>query len=101
MEAQRGGKIIDTPSRGRAVVIRWLAGGHGHPSDLVSGGKAPRPTWPRRILEPGEPLREIPGAPQTHGLAITVQLGGDSAIRGLGGGGCPQDQATTARQRLR
>ena len=58
-------------------------------------------TWPRRILKPGEPLREIPGAPQTHGMAITVHLGGDSAIWRLVGGGCPQDQATTERQRLR
>ena len=40
MGAQRCGNIIDTPSRGRAVVIRWFAGGNGHHGDLVSGGKS-------------------------------------------------------------
>lgn len=44
------------------------------------GGKAPRPTWPWRILESSEPLGEIPGAPQAHGMAITAQLGGEPEI---------------------
>jgi hypothetical protein len=73
-----------------AITVTWSA-----------GGKAPWPTWPRRILKPDEPLRELPGAPQTHGMAITVHLGSQAAIRRLVGGGCPEDQATTACQRLR
>ena len=44
------------------------------------GGKAPRPTWPWRILEACEPLGKIPGAPQAHGMAITAQLGGEPEI---------------------
>jgi hypothetical protein len=73
-----------------ALTVPWAA-----------GGKAPGPTWPRRILKPDEPLREIAGAPQTHGMAITVHLGSKAARRRRGGGGCPEEQATTACQRVR
>ena len=65
------------------------------------GGKAPRATSPRRILKPGEPVREIPGAPQAHSMTITAHLGGHPEIRRMVGRGGPQDEATPERQGLR
>jgi hypothetical protein len=82
------------------VVIRWFAGGDGHHCDPVSGGKAPRLPCPRRILQPSEPMREIPGVLQAHGMAITVHLGGGPEIRRLVGGCSPQNQPTTGSQGL-
>jgi hypothetical protein len=64
------------------------------------GGKAPRATCPRRILKPSEPVREIPSAPQAHGMTITAHLGGDPEIRRMIGRGGPQDQATPEREGL-
>ena len=66
----------------------------------AEGGKAPRATCPRRILQPGEPVCEIPGAPQAHGMPITAPLGGNSESRRMVGCGGPQDQATPERQGL-
>jgi len=55
-------------------------------STWSEGGNAPRPPRPRRILKPHEPLREIPGTPKTHGVAITVHLDGNAKIgRPVGG----------------
>ena len=65
------------------------------------GGKAPRPTGPRRILKPGEPVREIPGAPQAHGMTIPAPRGGDPEMRRRIGRGGPQEQATPEREGLR
>lgn len=64
------------------------------------GGKAPRPTGPRRILKPGEPVHEIPSAPQAYGMTITAHLGGDTEIRRMVGRGGPQDEATPECQGL-
>jgi len=69
-------------------------------STRSAGGKAPWPTWAQRILQPGKSVREIPGTPQAHGMAITVHLGGDPEIRWLIGSGGPQDQPTPERQGL-
>lgn len=64
------------------------------------GGKAPRPTWPWRILESCKPLGKIPGAPQADGMAITAHLGGEPEIGRVIRGRRPQDQPTTERQGL-
>jgi len=99
--ATRGDQIIHTPSR------PW---GSDAPQFLVAmeststwslGGKTPWPAWPWRILQSREPLREIPGAPQAHRMAITAHLGSQPEIRRAVGGCSPQDQPTTARQCLR
>jgi hypothetical protein len=39
------------------------------------GGKAPRPTCPRRILQTGEAVRKITAPPEANRLAMAVQLG--------------------------
>ena len=55
-------------------------------STWSEGGNAPRSPRPRRILKPREPLREIPGAPEPHGVAITGQFDGNAEIgRPVGG----------------
>ena len=83
---------------------QWEAAGCVVATDRTStcseGGKAPRPPCPRRILKPGEPLREIPSAPQAHRVAITVHLGGDPEIGWMIGCRHPQDHPTTERQGL-
>jgi hypothetical protein len=45
------------------------------------GGKAPRPPGPGRILQPGEPMVEIPGAPAANRLAVTGHVGRDAEMR--------------------
>jgi hypothetical protein len=43
------------------------------PSRRAQGGKAPRPTRARRILEAIEAMHKIAMAPATHGMAVTLQ----------------------------
>ena len=77
-------------SRLQRVARQGAAAGRAVATDSTStwseGGKAPRSPRPRRILKPREPLREISGAPETHGVAITVQFDGNAEIgRPVGG----------------
>ena len=88
----------------RVAGLSWSAGvlvASDSTSMRSEGGKAPRPTGPRRILKPGEPVREIPGAPQAHSMTITAHLGGHPEIRRMVGCGGPQDEPTPERQGLR
>src|SRR5262245_52838882 len=48
------------------------------------GGKAPRPTRARRILQATEALRKIATAPTTYGMAVTLQLVGHLQMRRMG-----------------
>jgi hypothetical protein len=86
------------------VAGQWVSVGFWVAIDKMStrsaGGKAPRPTWARRILQPGESVGEIPSTPQAHGMAITVHLSGDPEIRRLIGRCGPQDQPTSECQGL-
>src|SRR5262247_2101926 len=52
-------------------------------SRRAEGGKAPRPTRARRILQATETLRKIATAPTTHGMAVTVQFLGHLQVRRL------------------
>ncbi len=45
------------------------------------GGKAPRPPGLGRILHTGEPVLQIPGAPEADRLALTVQVGRHAEMR--------------------
>lgn len=45
------------------------------------GGKAPRPPGPGRILQTGEPVRQIPGTPEADRLAVTVPVSRHAEIR--------------------
>jgi len=72
-------------SRLHRVAGQWWSAGVFVASDRTSmrseGGKAPRPTWPGRILQTGEPVCEIPGAPEADRLAVTVHVGRHPEIR--------------------
>jgi hypothetical protein len=70
-------------------------------SPRALGGKTPWPSWPGRLLQSRESLRERPGAPQAHRMAITAHLGGKPEMRRVIGGCSPHDQPTTERQRVR
>src|SRR6266851_4105082 len=50
-------------------------------SRRAEGGKAPRSTRARRILQAIEALRKIATTPTTHGMAVTLQLVGHLQIR--------------------
>src|SRR5215475_6249378 len=86
------------------VAGQWVSAGFWVAIDTTStrsaGGKAPRPSWARRIWQASESMGEIPGTPQTHGLTITVHLGGDPEIWRLIGRCGSQDQPTPERQGL-
>src|SRR6266568_993998 len=64
------------------------------------GGKAPRPTWARRILQTGEPVRTIPGTPEADRLAVTGHVGRHPEIRRGGWSSCTYDKPTTKGQGL-
>src|SRR5882672_814029 len=72
-------------SRFQRVAGQWWSAGVLVASDRTSrrseGGKAPRPTWPGRILQTGEPMLEIPRAPEADRLAVTVHVGCHPQIR--------------------
>src|SRR2546430_17006258 len=83
-------------SRLHRVAGQWWSAGVFVASDRTSmrseGGKAPRPTWPGRILQTGEPVCEIPGAPEADRLAVTGHGGRHPEIRRGQWGGPPDNQ---------
>src|SRR5438132_13580042 len=62
------------------------------------GGKAPRSTRARRILQATEALRKIATSPTTHGMAVTLQRVGHLQIRRVVRRRSPQDDLTTEGQ---
>src|SRR4051812_23656137 len=66
--------VIETPPCRGAVVIGGRTRGDRQDIDTLSGGKAPRPTWAQRILQTGQPVLKVPGAPEADGLAVTVHV---------------------------
>jgi hypothetical protein len=64
------------------------------------GGKAPRPTWAQRILQTGQPVLKVPGAPEADGLAVTVHVSRHPEIRRSVWSSCTEDEATTKGQGL-
>ena len=63
-------------SRLQRVAAQWYVAGLRVAIAITSrrakGGKAPRPTRARRILEAIEAMRKIAMAPTTHGMAVTM-----------------------------
>jgi hypothetical protein len=70
-------------------------------SSRREGGKAPGPPGPRSILKAGQPVLEITFPPESGGVAIAGELGGDFEIGGLVLGGDPENQATSKDEGLR
>src|SRR5271168_455804 len=70
-------------------------------SSRREGGKAPRPTRPRSILKARQSVLEITFPPESGGVSITAELGGDFEVGGVVLGGDPEDQATTKDEGLR
>ena len=72
-------------SRLQRVAGRWWAAGVLVASDRTltrsEGGKAPRPPRPGRILQTGEPVLQIPGAPEADRLAVTGHVSRHAEIR--------------------
>src|SRR5271170_898204 len=66
-----------------------------------SGGKSPRPTGSRGVLQAGEAAFEEALAPQSDGMAVAVELVGDGTVGGLVGVGSAQNDADTESQGLR
>jgi hypothetical protein len=70
---QGGDQVVETPAGDGAVVRRGLMGSHRHRLQTCGGGKAPRSTRARRILEA---IRMIVTAPTPNNMAVTAQLVG-------------------------
>src|SRR4051795_13522777 len=72
-------------SRLQRVAAQWYRAGLRVAIEITSrraeGGKAPRPTRARRILQATETLRKIATAPTAHGMAVTVEFLGHLKIR--------------------
>src|SRR6267143_7323965 len=69
-------------------------------SNRSEGGKAPRTTRARRILQTGEAVRKIALTPPADRMTLTGQLGGHLHIRRLIWGGDPEEQPTAQGQSL-
>src|SRR5882724_11663561 len=72
-------------SRLQRVAAQWYVAGLRVAIDITSrrseGGKAPRPTGARRIVQATEAVVKITLAPTANSMAITVELGGHLEIR--------------------
>jgi len=63
-------------------------------STRAEGGKAPRATRARRILQAVEAVRQIAMTPTADGMTLTAHLGGHLHMRGSIWRGAPEDQPT-------
>jgi hypothetical protein len=69
-------------------------------SRRCEGGKAPGPTWARRILQATEAVDKIATSPTANGMAVPVESLGHLKMRRAVCSRCPQDQLTTKGQGL-
>jgi len=69
-------------------------------STRSEGGKAPRATWARRILQTLEAVRQIALTPTADGMPLTGHLGGHLHIRWLLWRGGLEDEPTAKGQGL-
>ena len=69
-------------------------------STRSEGGKAPRPTRARRIVQASEAMRKRAMTPPADRMTLTVHLGGHLHIRRLIWGGDPEEQPTAQGQSL-
>src|SRR5215472_11947840 len=80
-----GSRAATRSARLQCVAAQWYVAGLRVAIAITSrrakGGKAPRPTRARRILEAIEAMRKIAMAPTTHGMAVTLQLVSHLQIR--------------------
>ena len=65
------------------------------------GGKAPRSTRPRSVLKAGQSVLEIAVSPESSGVTIAGELGGDLEVGRLVVGGGPEDQPAAKDEGLR
>src|SRR5882672_9172613 len=91
-------------SRLQRVAEQWYRAGLRVAIDITSrraeGGKAPRPTRARRILQATEALRKIAIAPTANGMAMTVEIMGHLKIRRAVRCRSSEDQPATKDQSL-
>ena len=87
-------RVADRPCS--AVVLLAVA----MTSSCCEGGKSPRPTGPRRILQAGEAVPEVAVSPLGDGVAVAGELRGDLEVGGTIVGGGPQDDPATEDQGL-
>jgi hypothetical protein len=67
---------------------------------LSEGGKASRSPRPRRVLQTSQSFFQVAVSPEGHGVAITIELGGDLKIGGLILVGRTENQPATEDQGL-
>src|SRR5262245_8003535 len=67
----------------------------------TSGGNAPGPARARRILQVRQASGDEALAPQSDGVAVAAQFGGDLLVGGLIGVSGPQDESAAEDQGLR
>jgi hypothetical protein len=70
-------------------------------SSRREGGKAPRPTRTRSILKASQSVLEIAVSPESGGVAIAGELGGDLEVGGVVLVSGPEDQSAAKDQGLR
>jgi hypothetical protein len=70
-------------------------------SSRTEGGKLPRSTRPRLILQTGQSVLQVSVSPHGDGVAIATKLSGDLEIAGMVIGGSPKNQSAAKRQGLR
>src|SRR6266446_9812345 len=97
-------RVATRSSRLQRVAGQWYVAGLRVAIDSTSrrdeGGKAPRPTRARRILQATEAVLKITTAPTANGMAVTVEVLGHLKIRRAVWSPRPQDQLATKGQGL-
>ena len=74
--AERCDQIVETPSGGPTMIRGRFLGRHRQHIHPFSGGKAPRATRARRILQALEAMQQIALPPTADGMPLTGHFGG-------------------------
>lgn len=94
------GEVIESPARGRAVVIVGFAGGDADDVKSLRGGKAPRPAGARKVLKSGESLLDKAFPPDADGMAFAAEFVGDLQVGRIIGQGRAQNDFAAKNESL-
>ena len=88
---QGRGQVIQRPPGGGTILLVGRATGQSDHIEPYRGGKSPRSTRPRLILQTGQSVHQVAVSPHRDGVAIAPKLSGDLEVAGMVLGGSPKN----------